>query len=71
MVEEKSNFDSWLEKEDFKGQLRKMKDDKKKYCIVCNKKLSLSSSGRCALTEHAHGNKHIKNINAKPLMKQK
>ena len=31
-------------------------------CILCNKKLSLSTSGRCTLTEHAHGNKHIKNV---------
>ena len=40
-----------------------MKDDKTKYrCIVYNKKLSLSTSGRCALTEHARRNKHIKNV---------
>ena len=55
--------DSWLEEEEFKSWLRKVKDDKTKYrCIVCNKKLSLSTSGRCALTEHAYGNKHIKNV---------
>ena len=53
--------DSWLEEEEF--WLRKVKDDKTKYCcIVCNKKPSLSISGRCPLTEHTHGNKHIKNV---------
>ena len=45
--------DSWLE-EEFKSWLRQS--------IVCNKKLSLSTSGRCAVTEHARGNKHIKNV---------
>ena len=55
--------DSWLKKEEFKSWLRKVKDDKTKYCcIVCNKKLSLSRSGRFASTEHARGNKHIKNV---------
>ena len=66
--------DSWLEEEEFKSLLRKVKDDKIKYrCIVCNKKLSLSISGRCALTGHAGGNKHIKNVTKgnffKPLSK--
>ena len=42
--------DSWLE-EEFKSWLRQS--------IVCNKKLSLSTS-RCAVKEHARGNKHIK-----------
>ena len=52
-----------MEEEEFKGWLRKVKDDKTKYrCIVCNKKLSLCTSERCALTEHARGNKHIKNV---------
>ena len=55
--------DSWLEEEDFNSWLRKVKDDKAKYhCIVFNKKLSLSTSGRCALAEHPLGNKHIKNV---------
>ena len=32
--------DSWLEEEEFKGWLRKVKDDKTKYrYIVCSKKL--------------------------------
>ena len=40
-----------------------MKDDKTKYCCIkCNKKLSLSTSGRYTLTEHASGNKQIKNV---------
>ena len=40
-----------------------MKDDKTKYrCIVCNKKLYLSAPERCALTGHARGNKHEKNV---------
>ena len=39
-----------------------VKDDKTKYCIKCNQKFSLSTAGRCALTEHARGNKHIKNV---------
>ena len=52
-----------------------MKDDKTKYrCIVFSKKLPLSTSGRCVLTEHARGNKHIKNVTKrdnffKPLIK--
>ena len=54
--------DSWLEKEQFKSWLRKVKDKTKNRCIVCNKKLSLSTSGRCALTEYARRNKHIKNV---------
>ena len=55
--------DSWLEEEEFKSWLRKVKDDQTNYCcIVCNKKLFLSTSGRCALTKHARGNKHIKNV---------
>ena len=55
--------DSWLEEEEFKNWLRKVKDDKTKCrCIVFYKKLSLATSGRCALTEHARGNKHIKSV---------
>ena len=55
--------DSWLEEEEFKSWLKQVKDDKAKYsCIVRNKNLSLSTSGRCALTEHACRNKHIKNV---------
>ena len=43
--------------------MRKVKGDKTKYCCtVCNKKLSLSTSGRCAFTEHGSGNDHIKNV---------
>ena len=43
--------------------LRKVKGDKTKYhCTVCNKTHSLSASGRFALTEHARGNKNIKNV---------
>ena len=58
--------DSRLEEEEFKSWLKLVKDDKTKYsCIVCNKKLSLSTSGRCALTKHARGNKHIKNVTKK------
>ena len=52
---------NWLLEEEFKGWLRKAKDDKTKYrCIVCNKKLFLSTSGRCALSEHGLENKRIK-----------
>ena len=52
---------NWLLEEEFKGWLRKAKDDKTKYrCIVCNKKLFLSTSGRCALSEHGLENKLIK-----------
>ena len=46
--------DSWLEEEEFRSWLRQS--------IVCNKTLSLSTSGRCAVTEHARGNKHIKKV---------
>ena len=43
--------------------MRKVKGDKTKYhCTVCNKTHSLSASGRCALAEHARGNKDIKNV---------
>ena len=52
---------NWLLEEGFKGWLRKAKDDKTKYrCIVCNKKLFLSTSGRCAVSEHGLENKRIK-----------
>ena len=52
---------NWLLEEEFKGWLRKAKDEKTKYrCIVCNKKLFLSTSGRCALSEHGLENKLIK-----------
>ena len=52
---------NWLLEEEFKGCLRKAKDDKTKYrCIVCNKKLFLSTSARCALSEHGLENKRIK-----------
>ena len=52
---------NWLLEEEFKGWLRKAKDDKTKYrCIVCNKKLFLSTSARCALSEHGLENKRIK-----------
>ena len=55
--------DSRLEEEEFKSWLRKVKNDKTKCgCIQCNKKLFLSTSGRCALAEHARGNKHINNV---------
>ena len=52
---------NWLLEEGFKGWLRKAKDDKTKYrCIVCNKNLFLSTSGRCALLEYGLENKRIK-----------
>ena len=52
---------NWKLEEEFKGWLRKAKDDKTKYrCIVCNRKLFLSTSGRCALSEHGLENKLIK-----------
>ena len=52
---------NWLLEEEFKGWLRKAKDEKTKYrCIVCNKKLFLSTSGRCALSEHGLEIKRIK-----------
>ena len=31
-------------------------------CTIYNKKLSLSTSGKCDLIEYAHRNKHIKSV---------
>ena len=50
-------------KKSFKSWFRKVNDDKTKYrCTVCNKNFFLSTSGTCALTEHARKNNHIKNV---------
>ena len=49
--------DSWLKDKEFKGWVRKIKDDNTKYrCTVCSKKTrAFSTAGGSALTEHAEG----------------
>ena len=42
--------------------MRKVKDVKTKYVVLYVRKTFLSTSGRCALTEHARKNNHIKNV---------
>ena len=52
-------IEDWLSDDNFKDWLRKdRKDNTKARCILCNKSIELSSSGRSALTDHAKGAKH-------------
>ena len=51
--------DDWLELDKFKDWLRKVNGDETKYrCTICRKNLSLSSSGKSALTIHESGEAH-------------
>ena len=61
---QKRNFvDDWLKDPDFTGWLVKVKADKTKACCsICHKTIELSTSGRCALTDHAKGKKHTEVI---------
>jgi len=61
--------DVWLEAEEFKGWLAKVKDDPKKaYCKLCNATLT---AGKSELQKHGSGQKHkdkMKGVkNVKPL----
>ena len=50
---------NWLEEDDFKSWLKSVPEDETKFrCSVCKKNLSLSSSGRGAVVDHAKGLKH-------------
>ena len=42
----------------FKEWLKKVSDPRQYRCTVCHKTLSLSTTGRASLTEHANGGKH-------------
>ena len=50
---------AWLDESEFKNWLRKDKTDVTKFrCAICSKSLTLSTSGRAALIDHAKGSKH-------------
>ena len=55
----KSFNENWLEDDEFKPWLAKVDGDSSKYkCLTCKKILSLSSSGRGAVTEHKGAASH-------------
>ena len=51
--------EAWLEESEFKDWLRKDKTHVTKFrCAICSKSLTLSTSGRAPLIDHAKGSKH-------------
>ena len=59
MKKQRYFIEDWLSDDNFKDWLRKdRKDNTKARCILYNKSIELSSSGRSALTDYAKGEKH-------------
>ena len=63
MINQKDSQDAFkkhgLKSRNLKNWLRKDKTDVTKFrCAICSKSLTLSTSGRAALIDHAKGSKH-------------
>ena len=55
----KSFVDNWLQEDEFKQWLKEIDGDNMKFsCTICKKTLSLSSSGRGAVADHAETSNH-------------
>lgn len=51
---------SWLNEEQFKKWLKEGKNENYAMCQICNKEISIKSTGRLALIRHQDRNMHIK-----------
>ena len=59
VTKQKKFVDEWLSDPQFKDWLRKDANDNTiARCFICSAKISLSTAGRSALTDHGKGKKH-------------